>query len=178
MADGQTNPSSAPRMPKKTIALIVGVGLALIAITVVATVFSLKHFNKGEPKADAKSEFTPISPAIYFPLSPNFVVNFNVDGRQRFLQAEMNLMFRDPTLQEQLILHMPAIRNGIVMILSKQDFAVLHTAEGKEQLRQEVLNAVRDILKTEHEHLNQRSSSANAMLTNVEQVLFTNFVMQ
>ena len=62
--------------------------------------------------------------------------------------------------------HMPLVRNNVVMILSSQDFEVMRTPEGKDALRQAVLEEIQSILTDE-------TGDAG-----VEQVLFTNFVMQ
>src|SRR5690606_26831659 len=105
-------------------------------------------------------------PAIYYPLQPVFIVNFESQGRQRFLQAELNLMLRDEAVIAALELHMPAIRNSLVMLFSGQTYEDLQTAEGKELLRQQALLNVQEVLEKE------------IGKPGVEQVLFTNFVMQ
>jgi flagellar protein FliL len=144
------------------------------------------HAKKGSDKHDASAAV--VLPATYFLLQPNFTVNYDVDGKQRFLQAEITLMYRDESVLKTLELHMPAVRNGIVLLLSSQHFPDLQTTEGRENLRAETLKAVQEILlkeqapsedKKDSEKSKSKSKSKNKKaLPSVEQVLFTQFVMQ
>lgn len=105
--------------------------------------------------------------AIYIDLEPAFVVNFqDAKGRTKFLKAGINVVTRDLPTSEALGKHMPAIRNGLVMLLSKQIYEDLLPQEGKEKLRGEVLTEVRGALTKE------------LPAAEVEDVLFTSFVMQ
>lgn len=166
---------------KKKLFLMIGVAIALIVVSIGGTVAALKFLSPASPEnegAAAESAHATLAPAIYFEMKPNFTINFNVNGRQRYLQAAITLMYRDPLLDELLTLHMPAIRNGLVMLLSGKNFDELQTTEGKEALRAEALEIVRDQLKKEQEALAAAGVSENVSSANVEQVLFTNFVMQ
>ena len=163
---------------KKKILLIIGLAVALIAVSIGGTVLALKMLSPS-PTAEAASKKTAVlAPAIYFEMTPNFTINFNVNGRQRYLQAAITLLYRDPKLQSQLTLHMPAIRNGLVMLLSTKDFDELQTEEGKETLRAEALESIRSQLQKEREILVAKGKGDDISPANIEQVLFTNFVMQ
>ena len=166
---------------KKKLFLMIGIGLALVLISIGGTVVALKFLSPAEPggeKTAKEAEHTALAPAIYYEMKPNFTINFNVNGRQRFLQAAITLMYRDPMLEELLKLHMPAIRNGLVMLLSAKNFDELQTTEGKEALREEALAIVRNQLQKEQEALAAQGENEEVSSSNVEQVLFTNFVMQ
>jgi flagellar FliL protein len=132
---------------------------------------------EGEVAEEEQAEST-LAPALYYEMTPNFTINFNVNGRQRYLQAAITLLYRDPLLEELLKLHMPAIRNGLVMLLSAKNFEELQTNEGKEILRKEALEIIRSQLQKEQEALVTSGKSEEVSPSNVEQVLFTNFVMQ
>ena len=67
---------------------------------------------------------------------------------------------------EKLKVHMPVLRNQLVMLLAGQDFAALQTPLGKEMLLQQALASVQELAQKE------------TGSTVVEQVLFTNFVLQ
>lgn len=108
----------------------------------------------------------PKGPMSYLPLSPAFVVNFAGDSDIRFLQLDLQLGSRDAGVLEQVREHSPAIRNELVILFSSQDPEVLNTREGKEQLRQDTLAAVRRVLRQE------------AGMDGVDNVYFTSFVMQ
>lgn len=168
---------------KKKLFLIIGIAVALIAISVGGTVVALKMLSPA-PAADAAGaeeeqvETVALAPAIYFEMKPNFTINFNVNGRQRYLQAAITLLYRDPQLEGLLTLHMPAIRNGLVMLLSNKSFDELQTEAGKETLRAEALEIINKQLLKEQEALIADGDDEDVSAVNVEQVLFTNFVMQ
>lgn len=188
---------------KKKLLLIIGLALLLVAISVGGTLITLKFLapdKADEQVVEEDKAPQPLPPAIYYELSPNFTINFNVNGRQRFLQAQITLLYRDEELEPLLKLHMPVIRNGLVMLLSSKNFAELQTTEGKESLRAEALKTVRDILEKEQvaahagdekdedekdkdkdkdeKDADKKGDEHPPEYPNVEQVLFTNFVMQ
>jgi len=167
---------------KKKLFLIIGIAVALVAISIGGTVVALKMLSPapeaGKPDAAEEHAESTLAPAIYYEMKPSFTINFNVNGRQRYLQASMTLLYRDPLLEELLKLHMPAIRNGLVMLLSGKDFDELQTTEGKESLREEALKIIREQLQKEQEALTASGKNDEVSTANVEQVLFTNFVMQ
>lgn len=166
---------------KKKLFLIIGLAVALIAISIGGTVVALKFLAPAPPAGEATEEEhaeSTLAPALYYEMTPNFTINFNVNGRQRYLQAAITLLYRDPLLEELLKLHMPAIRNGLVMLLSAKNFEELQTNEGKEILREEALEIIRNQLQKEQEALVTSGKSEEVSPANVEQVLFTNFVMQ
>jgi flagellar FliL protein len=192
---------------KKKLFMIIGLAILLVLISVGATFFIVSKMM-GSNNSDADDESVELSeaevvvvPAIYYPLKPNFTVNYDVNGRQRFLQAELTLMYRDPEVLKTLELHMPAVRNGLVMLLSSQVFEELQTLEGKEKLRAAALTTVQDIINKENAALSAKSKDkesededeekdtkkskgknkdrkAPPPEPNIEQVLFTQFVMQ
>lgn len=190
---------------KKKLLLLIGLAFLLMAISIGATVGVIKLISpKEEPalaaadedeeaeeveKSDAKAtksaaaktkvaKVEPLLPAIYLALKPNFTVNFDVNGRQRFLQAELTVMYRDIEVIKILELHMPAVRNGLVLLLSSQAFDDLQTVEGKEKLRASALKIVQDILIKEQVDAAEKPVKEKNKLPNIEQILFTNFVMQ
>lgn len=104
--------------------------------------------------------------AIYYPLGQNFTMNYDVRGRQRYLQVQVTLMLRDDTAVPSIEVHQPSIRNKLVALFSGQVFEDLQTPEGKELLRQDALRGIQSVLEQEIGR------------PVVEQVLFTHFVMQ
>jgi flagellar FliL protein len=65
-----------------------------------------------------------------------------------------------------LTLHMPLIRNSLVLLFSSQSFADLQTEEGKVALKAAAVDAINGILE-------QETGQGG-----IDDVLFTNFVMQ
>jgi flagellar protein FliL len=190
-ADQPPAADAESKQKKKKLFMFIGIGLLLVLVSVGSTFFivsKMMNSKKSGDGAEAESSEAAevVAPAIYYPLKPNFTVNFDVNGRQRFLQTEITLMYRDPAVVKTLELHMPAVRNGLVMLLSSQVFDELQTTEGKEKLRAAALQAVQDIIAKEEATSAQKSkesddkekSSEKKSSPNVEQVLFTQFVMQ
>jgi len=106
-------------------------------------------------------------PPIYIALEPAFVVNFSGDsGSSRFMQITLQVMTRDLEVEAAVTTHMPVIRNSILLLLSSQSVEGISGVEGKEKLRTEVLENIREIME-------QRTGKPG-----VEEVYFTSFVIQ
>ncbi|MGE0080594.1 MAG: flagellar basal body-associated protein FliL [Thiohalomonadaceae bacterium] len=105
----------------------------------------------------------------YLALEP-FVVNLKDGPRVRFMQVKMQVMASDPKVQEAVTLHMPAVRDRLIMLFAHQDAAALRTLEGREVLRQEALAAVQAVVA---EVITTTGEPAA-----VEAVYFTDFVIQ
>lgn len=157
---------------KKRLILLALVLIGVIGLSVGATVVALKFF--APPSSEVATEtgtpedaLPPLpKPAIYYPLKPPIIVNFMVRGRQRFLQAELTLMTRDESVISTIELHQAMIRSALILLIGGQVYEELQTAEGKELLRQQCLQEIQRILQQE------------ISKPGIDQVLFTNFVMQ
>ncbi|MBR9911636.1 MAG: flagellar basal body-associated protein FliL [Gammaproteobacteria bacterium] len=160
---------------KKKLILIVVIALVLIGASVGGTLLATKFLggDQGAGDAAAAPEAAVAEPAakakssaIYFPLKPTIIVNFNARGKQRFLQAEVSLLVRDFKVVTAIEEHSMMLQHGLLMLFSAQDYTELQTAEGKELLRQQALAEVQRLLEQEIGE------------PGVEQLLFTNLVMQ
>ncbi len=147
----------------KLIILIVVAVLLAIGLSVGATWYFM-HSPKSEavPQADVNVKL----PALYEPMAPAFVVNFNANGRQRYMQVSVTLQARDPADLKALMVHIPVIRNNLVMLFSGQAFDDLATPVGQEILRQKTTASVQEVAQKELGKVV------------IDQVLFTNFVLQ
>ncbi len=103
---------------------------------------------------------------IYFAFPKAFTVNFETDQGLRFLQVSVEIMSYDQVAIDAVGAHMPVIKNNIILLLSNQTYGDLVSVEGKKEIRQRMLNEVQAILDK------YKTESA------VEEVYFTNFVMQ
>ena len=88
------------------------------------------------------------------------------DERTHYLQAYVVAKSRDPLVAPALEKHMPLIVSRLNTMFSTQEFAKLSTLEGKQNLRSDATKLLQDIMR-------QRID-----IPGVEEVLFTNFVMQ
>lgn len=160
---------------KKLIGIII-LAVLLLAGTGVGTLYFLGFFDSEaatEESAEQAVEGEEVKnvvekppSALYFPIKPAFVIDFQSRGRQRFLQTDVILMTRDPTMFIGLQEHLPLIKNRLVMLFGGQVYEALQTDEGRELLRQDTLVAVKEIMEKE------------LGKSDIEQILFTNFVMQ
>jgi len=155
---------------KSKLKLIILIGVALLLVVSLSVGAALFFLGKGENKPDeavATEESAAVKkPAIYEQVAPAFIVNFNYQGRQRYMQVSVALMARDQAELDALKVHMPVLRNRLVMLFSGQDFATLITPLGKEMLRQQATVSVQELAQKETGKIV------------VEQVLFTNLVLQ
>jgi flagellar FliL protein len=114
-----------------------------------------------------EEESVPKAPAIYIKLKPEFIINYQVGPRQRYLQVYMEAMTRDPAIADALEMHSPMMRSSIISLLSQQEFEYLRSAEGRAAVRQLVTEEVQRLVELE-----------TGIATGLEQILFTNYVMQ
>lgn len=153
---------AAPKKSKKKLVIIIVAALVLLGGGGGAAAFFMM-----KPKAHAKPE--PVeevaTPAEYVPLSPAFVVNL-ADDNARYLQADVQLMTRDPETKKALELHAPAVRNRLLLLFGAQSADQLADRRGKERLQQQALNEVRAVLK------NQKAADK------VDALYFTSLVTQ
>ncbi|MDP9029471.1 MAG: flagellar basal body-associated protein FliL [Pseudomonadota bacterium] len=149
----------------KLILLIVLALLLAIGLSVGATWYFM-HSAQSKPAATAEVNPNVKQPAIFEPMLPAFVANFNQNGRQRYLQVSITLLARNQADLDALKVHMPVIRNTLVMLFSAQPFDTLAPPVGQEMLRQKVTASVQEVAQKE------------VGKPVIEQVLFTNFVLQ
>ncbi|AOU98463.1 hypothetical protein BI364_11305 [Acidihalobacter yilgarnensis] len=152
----------------KLIVIISVIVLLVLGLGIGATLFLTGAFSHKADKADkAHTEApAPKKPAIYMSIEPALVVNLGPDQPVRFLQIGIDVMAREQKVIDAVKENMPAIRNRLISLLSGQKYAVVSTPDGKETLRKQVLASINEVLKAAgDQHL-------------VEQVYFTNFVMQ
>ncbi len=151
---------------KLKLILIIAAGVLLaIGLSVGATWYFMHSAqSKPEPAAETASNVKPA--AIYEPMTPAFIANFNQNGRQRYMQVSITLQARNQADLDALKVHMPVIRNNLVMLFSGQTFDSLATPVGQEMLRQKATASVQEVAQKE------------VGKVVVEQLLFTNFVLQ
>lgn len=163
-------PAAAPVARKGS-----GIGLMLgIALLCSAGAGAATYFVVGGSKSDAESdegedeteEVALPAPASYLALDPAFVVNLESADEARYLQTEVQLMSRDALALEAAKVHVPLIRNSLLMLFGQQRPEALSSREGKEKLQLAALGEVQKVLQAE---------TGKPV---VEAVYFTSFVMQ
>ena len=85
----------------------------------------------------AAAKRDPKHPPTFVPLDP-FVVNLSDKESDRYAQIGITLEVEDPKFAEEMKTYMPAIRNGILMILAHKSSRELLERSGKEKLAGQV----------------------------------------
>jgi len=151
---------------KKLIIIIAIVSVIAIAASIGVTVFLL---GDDEPSVVAEETVEeveePLAPATYSSINPPFLVTFNVNGRQRYMQISMTVSSRDASSLDALEHHMPFIRSKVISAYSGLDFATIQTEAGKEALRLQTVDVINEVLEGEGAE-------------GIENIFFTNFVLQ
>ena len=138
----------AKKGKKKLIIMIVAALLVVLAGGGGAAVYFKKKAaaaaaaEEGAEEAGAAGEHKvakrdPKHPPTFLPLDP-FVVNLADKDADRYAQIGITLELQDLKFADELKLYMPAIRNGILMILAHKTSGELLERSGKELLAQQV----------------------------------------
>lgn len=100
----------------------------------------------------------------YLAIEPAFVTNFGGPGRLRYMKVEVNLRVLGVQGEEQVMHHMPYIRDTLLSLFAVQEYATIGSATGKEELRQMALADVNRVIAEEDGE------------SFVQDLLFTSFV--
>lgn len=168
---------SSGGISKKKLIVFAVIGLVFMSVSIGGTLLLLSSMNSSDEELseidaalDDSSEEKEAAPskeaAIYIPIKPPFVVNFQARGKQRFLQVDVSLMSRDSDAINAVQMHMPLVRNALVLLFGSQSFAELQESAGKVALRKATLLEVQKIMEKEIGR------------PGIEDAFFTSFVMQ
>ena len=139
--------------------IVIGIVVSLVAILAIAgsvlgTLYATGNFPGQTPAhapapSDQGSAPNPQpAPALtYVSLDPPFTMSFQDSSAAQYLQFAIDVAVEDKHTEEALKTHGPAIRNGLVMLLSSQKAVELQTREGKERLRMQIRDEIRSTLK-------------------------------
>lgn len=142
-------PIKKRRLPKKLVIILAAV-LLLLAVGGGAAVYLMKKraaeaaaAEAGEGDEHAEAAAAPekkerAGPPSFLPMDA-FVVNLADRDAERYAQVGVTLQVDDPKAAEELKLYMPAIRNGVLMVLAHKTSAELLEREGKEKLAAEIM---------------------------------------
>ena len=143
-------------------------GLVLVGAGIGGAMFFLKSPEPSEEEQMVEEEATEpqMKDAIYEDMHPAFTINFKEGSKKKFMQVYMVAMFYDMESRDAFKMHMPVVRNNLLMLLSGKDSDELSTMEAKEQLRKDALVAAQTVM--------QERYGENI----VQDIYFTKLVMQ
>lgn len=109
-----------------------------------------EHGDSGHKAYSPKyKQFEPPAENIpkYFTMEKN-VVNFQGEGKAKFLAVDLKFMSYYPQLVEVEMEHLrPILKNNLDRILRNQTYSHLNTPDGPDHLRHEILKEARDVLE-------------------------------
>lgn len=127
------------------------------------------HAKTYSPKYKQFEPPAPEAPPSYFSMD-KFVVNFNGDGKAKFLAVDLKFMSYYPQVvgdTGEMSNLKPILKNDIQRLLRNQHYNDLIKPEGPDQLRADILKVARDVLEKH-----------NIYPDLLEDVYMTRFVMQ
>jgi flagellar FliL protein len=120
------------------------------------------YMNRAQNGPDAGAvEQPPVFVAL-----DTFTVNLHSNGDEQHLQTNLTLKVNDARAAESIKLHMPEVRNRIVLLLSSKAASEILGVEGKKKLAAELVAEIK------------QPFSGGGTEQGVHSVLFTSFVIQ
>ena len=168
MATTTANQQAAPASPGplKRILLIVVIALLAAGAAGAGVWFYMSQRSPAPASAATASAPAPLAVPLFFPLESMTVNLQSDDGQQHFLRIGLTLKLNDPKTQQELSDHMPEVRSRILLALSNKHPEELAPLEGKRALA------------TELQTLIEQPTDKGAAPIHVQDVLFTEFVVQ
>lgn len=104
----------------------------------------------------------------YVDLQPAFITNVGIsdNGSLMYVKTDISVRVSSQPAEMATRYHLPALRNALVLLLSRQDEATVSTGRGREMIRAEALSELRTILEIEEGE------------PYLDDLMFTNFIVQ
>lgn len=104
----------------------------------------------GSASAEDEADEDAIVPGdIYVQLEPNFTINYTDNNRLRYMTLAVSLVVETNEAALDVNANSDALRHEIIMLVSSKSDETFKTREGREQLRQELLERIRSVLEQE-----------------------------
>lgn len=160
----ETKPKKKGWLLKLAIALAVlagGAGAAWVAMDDRPAASDAAAPKAAAPKAAAPKEKPPV-----FVTLESFTVNLQPEAGDQYLQVGLVLKVTDSATVDAVKLHMPEIRNRILLLLSSKKASEVSTVAGKQQLSAEIMKEAGQPL------------GPQKLQQGIVSVFFTSFVIQ
>ena len=153
---------AAPSNSKKKMLVMIIMGVLVLALGGGGAWFFTRDAGEGkehkaEHKKAVKPEFVAIDP---------FTVNLQPENGDQYLQIQFTLQVGGPEQVEVIKTNMARVRSRVLLLLSAKKASELTTVEGKQQLSNEIIAAVKQPFAEKGEP------------QDVTDVLFTSFIIQ
>ena len=162
-ASQQAAPQGAKPGPMKRIIVIALIAILAAAAAGGATWFFMSRHEASAPAAPAAA---PPALPVYYALEPMTVNLQSDDGESHYLRIGLTLKLDSQATQDALVARMPEIRSRLLLALSNKHPSDLAPLDGKRALATELAVLI------------SQPSGANEKPMHVDDVLFTEFVVQ
>lgn len=194
--------AAPPAKGKKKLIIIIAAALLVVAAGGGGAVFYMKKKaaeaaaaaeadgeGGASPKHKKDAKHDASHPPAFLPLDP-FIVNLADKEVDRYAQIGITLELDESKTADTLKAYMPAIRNGILMVLAHKSSAELLERKGKEALADEIMREVVKPLGIETDEPEAEDEKADAdakpkkkkkkaeVELPVKHVHFSNFIIQ
>ncbi|MDQ6620911.1 MAG: flagellar basal body-associated protein FliL [Pseudomonadota bacterium] len=138
-------PASADPTPikKKGSKLPMLIGIAVLIL--MAAGGAAWHFLHAPANAASPAEAKPAGKPLFVTLEP-FTVNLAEESGDHYLQVGIVYQVDDDKVADNMKLHMPIVRNRLLLLLSAKHPSDLTSADGKRKLVDELVLAARESL--------------------------------
>lgn len=137
-------------MSKKAVIIIIVVSLVFVGIMGAGFFVLWSKLSPADPKAGQESQEVvegESAPAIGHLYSlDTFIVNLADKGGKRYLRVTMDLELAVDTIPDEVNTLLPKIRDSILMILPTRRSEDVHSVEGKNALREEIVAKLNSFL--------------------------------
>ena len=125
--------------PKSKKMLVIVAGLVVIlALAGGGAWFFMSKKAAANEDAEETSHVAPKGPPTFLPLD-SMVINLADPGGEKVAQVGITLEVVDAKAVEKVKVYLPAIRSGILLLISQRTSEDLFQIEGKEKLAQDIL---------------------------------------
>ncbi|REG60320.1 flagellar FliL protein [Paraburkholderia sp. BL6669N2] len=166
MATTTAPQQAAPASPGPMKRIILIVLIAIIAAGAAGAGVWFFMSKRAPTSASAEAAPPPAPAPLFFPLESMTVNLQSDDGQQHFLRIGLTLKLADAKTQQELTDHMPEVRSRILLALSNKHPDELAPLEGKRALATELRTLI------------EQPTDKGAAPIHVQDVLFTEFVVQ
>ncbi|QNB45761.1 hypothetical protein BR63_05205 [Thermanaerosceptrum fracticalcis] len=124
----------------KNIRLILLAVVILLLGVFVFWIVNLSQPTKGQETENKKVQLGPMFE------TESFTVNLS-ESTKRYIKAQFALELSNSKVKSELEEKLPLLQDAIITVLAKQSLEVLSTPEGKEKLKESVMEAVNSFLE-------------------------------
>lgn len=159
--EAKVTPIAETKPKKKGWLLKIVIALALLAGGGGVAWYAMENRPSAAPEAAAPQDKPPV-----FVTLESFTLNLQPENGDQYLQVGLVLKVTAPATVDAIKLHMPEIRNAILLLLSSKKASEISTVAGKQRLSDEIMNEAR------------RPIGPQNLQQGIVSVFFTSFVIQ